>query len=366
VRLWRAAIDPEAKAFRTELDPDEPDSPMALLDAAARLMSMGRTEESEGAYEASRARLEKLVSAFRNDADYANQLAVLAPYYRECGRAYGRLNRWDKADAEFAKAIELQPDSYAYWADHGTALREMKQWGKAIAVFSKSLELRSGFDWVWIGRGNTYAELGQWKEAMADFSKAVELSNGESDSRYLLALAHLRVADVVGYRKLCTEMLEQFDLAAKTDSAHWALWTCALAADAVADWKVPQQLAEKALTANPKSYRFLNDHGVVLYRAGQYQRALERLTEAEMIYQLADHKQDAIAYNWLFLAMAHHRLRHVPEAQKWHQMAVQWIDQEMQKSKEAAAANPLPWNRRLTLQLLRRETEQLLAHQSRF
>src|SRR5262249_45937339 len=161
----------------------EPDSPTALLDAAARLMSTGRTEESEEAYEKSRARLAKLISAFRDDADYTNQLAALAPYYRECGRAHGRLNRWDKADAEFAKAIQLQPDWYLYWADHGKALGQMKQWDKAITAFSKALELRSGFDWVWIGRGNTYAELGQWQEAKADFSRAVELNKGESEAR---------------------------------------------------------------------------------------------------------------------------------------------------------------------------------------
>jgi hypothetical protein len=36
----------------------------------------------------------------------------------------------------------------------------------------------------------------------------------------------------------------------------------------------------------------------------------------------------------------------------------------MQKQrKEPAAADPIPWNRRLTLQLLRRELEELLKQQ---
>jgi len=100
----------------------------------------------------------------------------------------------------------------------------------------------------------------------------------------------------------------------------------------------------------------------LLYRASQYQEALKRLTEAETAYQPDDKTAYAIAYNWVFLAMAHYRLGHVEEAKKWHAKAVQWIDQETQKKpKEPAAANPLTWNRRLTLQLLRREAEDLLA-----
>ena len=59
--------------------------------------------------------------------------------------------------------------------------------------------------------------------------------------------------------------------------------------------------------------------------------------------------------------MAHQRLGHVEEAKKWHDKAAQWIERETRKKpKEPAAANPLPWNRRLTLQLLRREAEELL------
>ena len=175
------------------------------------------------------------------------------------------------------------------------------------------------------------------------------------------ALGRLQMGDVAGYRKLCADMLGQFGSAAKPE-AYWTTWTCVLAADAVADWKAPLQLAEKAVAGNPKDYRALHQHGAVLYRAGQYQEALKRLTEAQAAFQPADEKRSAIAYNWLFLAMAHQRLGHVEEAKKWHDKAAQWIDREMQKKPEdPAAANPLSWNRRLTLQLLRREAEELLG-----
>jgi WD40 repeat protein/serine/threonine protein kinase/Flp pilus assembly protein TadD len=366
VRLWRAAIDPGAKAFRTELDPDDPESPAALLDDAVRLIGLDRAEESEQAFEKASERLKKFADAFRDDAECAKQLASLAVFYDKRGRALCRLNRWDRAAAEFAKAIELEPNGALYWADRGTAQRELNELDKAIADFSKALKLRDGIAWVWSDRGLTYSERGECKEAAADFAKAVELAKGNPQLAlpifwYRQALSRLQVGDAAGYRTTCAEMLGMFGPATKTDSDRWVVSTCVLAGDAVADWKVPLQLAGKAVAENPKDYPALHHLGAVLYRASQYQEALRWLTEAESAYQADDEKRIAIAYNWLFLAMTNGRLGHVEEATKWHDKAAQWIDQEMQKTKQPAAANLLPWNRRLTLQLLRRETEELLG-----
>jgi hypothetical protein len=59
--------------------------------------------------------------------------------------------------------------------------------------------------------------------------------------------------------------------------------------------------------------------------------------------------------------MAHHRLGHAVEAREWLNKAVQWMDQAGQeKGKDAGVKVPMPWNRRLTLQLLRREAETLI------
>jgi tetratricopeptide (TPR) repeat protein len=112
---------------------------------------------------------------------------------------------------------------------------------------------------------------------------------------------------------------------------------------------------------NSRNYRSLNQYGAVLYRAGRYEESLKRLAEAEAAYRTDDEKMTDIACNWLFLAMAHHRLGHNEEARRWHDMALARIDQELGKeSEERGVATSLPWNRRLTLQLLRREAEELL------
>ena len=65
------------------------------------------------------------------------------------------------------------------------------------------------------------------------------------------------------------------------------------------------------------------------------------------------------AYTWFFLAMTHHRLGHAEEARQWLEKAVNWTKKETEGKIEGAA--PLSWNRRLTLEILRREAEQLIG-----
>src|SRR5262249_3353841 len=161
----------------------------------------------------------------------------------------------------------------------------------------------------------------------------------------------------------CADMLRRF-AAATADSAQWAVWTCVLAPNAVADWKIPLQLAEKAVADDPNNYRALSHHGAVLYRAGHYREALTRLAEAEKAYQPEQEKTSSIAYPWLFLAMTHYRLENTREAQQWLAKAAQWVEQAQQRQKDAATGGLLLWNRRLTVQMLRREAQELLSKKS--
>jgi hypothetical protein len=69
-----------------------------------------------------------------------------------------------------------------------------------------------------------------------------------------------------------------------------------------------------------------------------------------------------LAYIGYFLAMAHHRLGHAEQARHWLDKA----SRQGERPKPAKTSGaPFPWNRRLTLQLLRREAEQLLKEKKR-
>jgi hypothetical protein len=129
-----------------------------------------------------------------------------------------------------------------------------------------------------------------------------------------------------------------------------------LGPEALADPSLLVRAAEKAWA--PEDFDRLTLLGAALYRAGQGREALRRLGEASKAYSLAadQRRRQPIVYNWLFQAMAHHALGHEHKATEWLQKAVRWMDEVA----EDKTLGPMPWNRRLTVRLLRREAEALL------
>jgi tetratricopeptide (TPR) repeat protein len=120
------------------------------------------------------------------------------------------------------------------------------------------------------------------------------------------------------------------------------------------------QLAQRAAAELPRDYVAARAYGAILYRARQYEAAVSQLNAAAKL------RREPSPSVWLFLAMAHHQLKHDEEARKWLNDAVNWIDQAAQKKPAGAEArdvlpwDKLPWNERFALEILRREAEALL------
>ena len=161
----------------------------------------------------------------------------------------------------------------------------------------------------------------------------------------------LALKDTAGYRKLCASMVEDIGEKSDPNAVFWAAWTTALTAKSPADPSRILPLAEKALGRDPRNGDYLNTLGAVLYRAGQFDQAIQRLLQAERALQQMTKPGQTVIYAHLFLAMSHQRLGHDKEARHWLQKATWQIGPE--------PAN-YPWNRRLTLQLLRSEAEALI------
>ncbi len=163
------------------------------------------------------------------------------------------------------------------------------------------------------------------------------------------------------YRQVCEDLVKRFGKSNQVDHTHWLVWTCALAPDAVTDWQPVLELAEQAVATTPKGYRYLNALGAALYRAGRLEEAAQRLREANAAYKPEDEKSGTITYNGFFLALVHHRLGKTSEAQPWLEKARHKMELILQ-DKDAAS---LVWNRKLTLQLLCREAEEVLGIKDR-
>jgi tetratricopeptide (TPR) repeat protein len=205
-------------------------------------------------------------------------------------------------------------------------------------------------------RGHVYAEFDEWDKAAADYAKATTLGTKDLEVWHVHALVRLMIGDHDGYRHVCASVLKQFGQTKDPDEASSVAWTCVLAPDAVPDQKIPMQLAEKVVSRVPRGPAALNTLGAAHYRAGQLDKAIQRLNEAIQ----ADGK-GGTAWDWLFLAMAHQSLGHADEAKKWLDKAVQRIDPMTQAKPigEATGTSQL-WYNRFELQLLRREAEALI------
>jgi tetratricopeptide (TPR) repeat protein len=117
-------------------------------------------------------------------------------------------------------------------------------------------------------------------------------------------------------------------------------------------------MAEMAFPSHPRTDDYAMTLAAALYRANRFGEAIQRLNEVNAGLPQAATKTTAYspAYTWFFLAMAHHRLGHREEARRW-------LDKAIQRTEQETRNESLHWNRRVTLQLLRREAEELVPGQ---
>jgi serine/threonine-protein kinase len=201
--------------------------------------------------------------------------------------------------------------------------------------------------------GHALSSRGRLDEAVAVYGKAIELNPDQVVHYYWYALAQLAAGYPGGYRSTCAAVLDQFGRTDKPETAYWAAWVCVLAPDSVDDPSAPVRLAEAAFRSDPRAHRYADTVGAALYRAGRFGEAARRLTDAGGAARQDARMSHSLAYTWFFLAMAHQRLGHREEARAWLGKAIDRMEQETRD-------NELRWNRRFTLQLLRREVESLV------
>jgi len=95
------------------------------------------------------------------------------PYSR--GNDYLRKGEYDRAIANYTKAIALDPnDAYAY-NNRGLAYRKKGEHGRAIADHSKAIALDPNYFFAYYNRGNAHKKKGDKEQAIADFRKALEI-----------------------------------------------------------------------------------------------------------------------------------------------------------------------------------------------
>jgi len=155
-------VDEAAAEFK-KLAAERPDRADALIELGNLMRSHERFPEAVAAYDDA---VKRIGTLDRRDWTLL--------YYR--GVALQRSDQWPRAEADFLKALELEPDQphvlnyLAYtWVERG------ENYDRALQMLKKAVTLRPDDGFIVDSLGWVFYRLGRYPEAVDELEKAVEL-----------------------------------------------------------------------------------------------------------------------------------------------------------------------------------------------
>jgi hypothetical protein len=126
----------------------------------------------------------------------------------------------------------------------------------------------------------TKREAGVWNQDLADyFARDMQDKEADLPAWSRAALVSLAAGDHAGYRRICGAILETFLRSGDPNAVNSTAWICAVGPEAVADLQPLPEALEKAIGPTPDANQ-LNRLDAVLYRAGRFGDAVQRLDQA--------------------------------------------------------------------------------------
>jgi len=90
-------------------------------------------------------------------------------------REYRVAGEHERALADYAVAIRIDPDVSRPYAGRGETYRVMGRLEDAVTACTRAVEIDPRDEWAFGSRGDAYRGLGRYDEAFADFARAIEL-----------------------------------------------------------------------------------------------------------------------------------------------------------------------------------------------
>jgi eukaryotic-like serine/threonine-protein kinase len=196
--------------------------------------------------------------------------------------------------------------------------------------------------------GERLVRLGRWPQAAAAYAKAVEQNSESTFLQYAYFLSLLAAGDQDGYRRVGEGALARYGTTTDSRLANELARCAALAPDLVADHDAFLQLAKAAFQGSNDAGKSATSRtlGAALHRVGRFDEAIRRLDDGIRLGRGEGTPQD-----WAFLAMAHHRLGHRPEARRWFAKLRAW---------NPGTSPGLTWEG-VEIGILRREAESVVS-----
>jgi tetratricopeptide (TPR) repeat protein len=197
---------------------------------------------------------------------------------------------------------------------------------------------------LWANEGESLAKRQLWTEAAAAIGEAVRLGPENLAYSHQLILSLLAAGGHTDLLQSRTDILDRFRMTTDPMIANNVAWSSVMAECEEPNLSETIRLAELAVNGAQENEKagLLNTFGAALYRAGRFAEAVRRLDEG-----IEKRKGASSEVDWVFLAMAHHRLGHHDEARRW-----------LDRFRDSRASlNPSGFWDELEIHLLRAEAE---------
>jgi tetratricopeptide (TPR) repeat protein len=209
-------------------------------------------------------------------------------------------------------------------------------------------------------RADIAANLGLFDKAREDMSVVAESDQATYYKLYQVALLNLNeTRNEVAYRAACQRMFERYSGSTDPIEVSFVGWTCALLPDALDDLNPIEELVQKSLDAHPENPELRRALGAIQVRLGEFSTAVEMLMPLASLDEASQEARFSSAYPLYFLALAQFGAEQTDEARQTLDRALKSTESELNQNQSLA------WNRKLTLELLRKEATETIQGEGR-
>jgi Flp pilus assembly protein TadD len=282
------------------------------------LAAAGRRDEAAAAYD-------KVARLARSPRD-------LADWLRAAAADEEAAKRYDQGLWNLNRAVQLTPEDWVPYAARAALADRAGHARRAAADIDAAARL--GAEATVIVQAVERAvpratQPADWTRVATLLTTAAKDPTLAIDDRYHQAVACLKAGDRAGYQAACAGIAGRMPPAGTPlylGDALAAVKAFTLGVGATDDWAIPFAWVDRILTriaereaADPSQkewlktsrYLFLHARGALLYRAGRFEESAKVLREGMSL-----HPNGGDFPDWLFLALAEHRLGHMEAATK--------------------------------------------------
>ena len=216
--------------------------------------------------------LELLYSPYEEEQADPTEPLPLAHYRR--AQTWDNQKDYDKAIADYSKAIELDPQFVEAYNNRGIDREKQKDYEKAIADYSKAIDLSPGYAAAYNNRGNAWGDKKDYEKAIADYAKAIEL-----DPRY--AAAYNNRGTAWGEKKDYDKAIVDFSKAIELDPRYAeAYYNRGVVWDKKRDYDKAIADHSRAIEISPKFAKAYYNRGNVWGEKKDYDKAIVDFSKA--------------------------------------------------------------------------------------